>query len=147
MAELRLLWQNQTKDSVEKEVIERHLADILRRLGRVASVNRLDRLELELTLVGDPAITKLNQQFLGLNKPTDVLSFPSPARSYDLTELEESTNSLGSIVISVDTASRQATQAGINLADEVKTLAGHGFLHLLGYGHHWWILEGKPGWV
>jgi len=123
MTELSVLWQNQTKVSVDQKAVERHLGNLLRRTGVVGMV------EVELTLVGDRAITKLKQQFLGKNEPTDVLSFPAAAENI------EKDNLIGSIVISVDTAKRQAQEAGVVLIDELKMLAGHGTLHLLGYHH------------
>lgn len=142
MAKVRVLWQQsasarkggwrKTKVSVEKQALTAHLDDILRRIGQVA------RVEIELTLVGDSEITKLKQQFFGRSEPTDVLSFENPSQGFPPSSVEgpnPSTDLLGSIVISVDTAARQAEAAGIALEDELKMLAGHGLLHLLGYGH------------
>lgn len=97
---------------------------ILRRL------NRLDRVEVELLVVRDQKIKTLNKQYRQVNEPTDVLSFPANS-----VEADTRANFLGSIVISVDTATKQAKQAGISLEQEMRTLTGHGFLHLLGYHH------------
>lgn len=77
-----------------------------------------------LALVGDARIRRLNRDFRGYDKPTDVLSFAANEPDY-----------LGDIVISVDTANRQARRRGSHLRRELKVLALHGFLHLLGYDH------------
>lgn len=75
----------------------------------------------------DPEIHSLNRQYRQKDKPTDVLSFPladdvCPAL-------------LGDVVISVDTATRQAHRRGHSLREEIQTLLIHGVLHLLGYDH------------
>ena len=78
-----------------------------------------------IAFVSDNKIRSLNQQFRGINKPTDVLSFPS-----DL-DMEE----LGDIAISVETAARQAKANGLTLNEEIAQLILHGLLHLSGYDH------------
>lgn len=83
-----------------------------------------------LVLVGDARMRVLNRLFRGYDRPTDVLAFAS-----DLSEDPEDQGYLGDIVISVETANRQALRRGSNLARELKVLALHGFLHLLGYDH------------
>lgn len=113
---------NETKTSVDEAELTAHLAVILRRLGLA------DNLKLEVVIVGDQKIQTLNKKFLGHDYPTDVLSFPVEA-------VEAEPSLAGSLVISVETASRQAQQGGITLITELKMLAGHGLLHLLGYHH------------
>jgi probable rRNA maturation factor len=78
-----------------------------------------------IAFVSDSKIRSLNQQFRGINKPTDVLSFPS-----DL-----GTKELGDIAISVETAGRQAKENGLTLNEEIAQLILHGLLHLSGYDH------------
>ncbi len=78
-----------------------------------------------IAFVSDSKIRSLNQQFLGINKPTDVLSFPGDI------ETEE----LGDIAISVETAARQAEENGLTLHEEIAQLILHGLLHLSGYDH------------
>ena len=78
-----------------------------------------------IAFVSDNKIRSLNQQFRGINKPTDVLSFPS-----DL-DMEE----LGDIAISVETGARQAKENGLTLNEEIAQLILHGLLHLSGYDH------------
>jgi probable rRNA maturation factor len=83
--------------------------------------------ELSLALVTDPEIHVLNRQYRGKDKPTDVLSFPLAD------ELQPFL--LGDVVISVETAARQAQRRGHSLREELQTLLIHGVLHLLGYDH------------
>ncbi len=116
---------NETTVTIDFKALQQHLDTVLRRLGLA------DRLRLELVVVGDKKITELNRQFLQHNYPTDVLSFPDDATAQE----PDSERSLGSIVVSVETAQRQADQAGIPVEAEIKTLATHGLLHLLGYHH------------
>ena len=92
--------------------------------------NMLDALgsshsSVTIAFVSDNKIRSLNQQFRGINKPTDVLSFPS--------DLE--TGELGDIAISVEAAARQAKENGLTLNEEIAQLILHGLLHLSGYDH------------
>lgn len=88
--------------------------------------------QLTVVLVDDREIHALNKEHLGLDSPTDVLSFP-------LFELSDEgfpdVPHLGDVVISLDTAAQQADVAGRSLETEVATLAAHGLTHLLGYDH------------
>jgi probable rRNA maturation factor len=83
--------------------------------------------EVNVLLTTDPAIRKLNRQFRGKNKATDVLSFP--AEGIGAEEMA------GDLAISVDTARRQAADQGHALTCELKVLILHGLLHLAGYDH------------
>ena len=100
-----------------------------RLLGRLSARYRLADPEVTLAFVGERAIRTLNRKFLKKDKPTDVLSFPlrdkgADGRSY-----------LGDIVIAVPVAFRQSRAKGHSLDRELRLLAIHGFLHLLGYDH------------
>ena len=77
-------------------------------------------------LTTDEAIRRLNKQFRGMDKTTDVLSFPAA---------EAIAAVAGDIAISVPTALRQAHEQGHSLAVEIKVLMLHGLLHLAGYDH------------
>lgn len=114
--------QNQTDLDIDQAELEKHLESILQRLGRVGMVS------LEITLVRDKAIQELNRRHLQHDYPTDVLSFANE-------ETPTPQHPLGSLVISTDTATRQAQAAGVSITTEINTLAGHGLLHLLGYHH------------
>lgn len=92
--------------------------------------------ELSLRLSDDAQIQTLNAQYRHQDKPTDVLAFA--ALEVDFPQPEEMMRSplyLGDIVISVDTAIRQAQQQGHPLQTELTWLAAHGLLHLLGWDH------------
>ena len=83
------------------------------------------RVAVSLVVVDDPTIHRLNRQFLDHDYATDVLSF---VLEDDQERLE------GEIIVSVDTATREATEAGWRAADELMLYAVHGALHLAGYG-------------
>ncbi|PLX46957.1 MAG: pyridoxine 5'-phosphate synthase [Desulfobulbaceae bacterium] len=86
--------------------------------------------ELSLLLVDDRAMQEINRQWRHKDKPTNVLSFPQADDDYISPQ-----PCLGDIVISVDTARRQARQRGISLHHHLTILLVHGFVHLLGYDH------------
>ncbi len=81
--------------------------------------------ELSIALVDDAEIQLLNRDYRAKDQPTDVLAFP----------MDGSEGLLGDVVISLETAIRQAREHGVTPACEVRTLLVHGFLHLLGYDH------------
>ncbi|MGA9584200.1 MAG: rRNA maturation RNase YbeY [Terracidiphilus sp.] len=83
--------------------------------------------QVSVLLTTDTAIRRLNRQFRGKNKATDVLSFP--------TDVPGPEKIAGDLAISVNTARRQSEERGHSLATEIKVLALHGLLHLAGYDH------------
>jgi len=115
----------------------------------------LTRRECNVCLVDDRTIRRLNLRYLGKKRATDVLSFPWVAqqrlprtrkgngrvrrrharRSVTDRAALEFKNFLGDIVISVDTAKRNARKEGHSTLNEIRWLLVHGFLHLLGYDH------------
>ena len=96
-------------------------------------VRSASKLSLGLELTNDKKISDLNYVWLGQSKSTDVLSFPI----IDETSFVFSSESieLGDIVISVPTAIRQAKENNVDLFRELRWLATHGLLHLLGWDH------------
>jgi probable rRNA maturation factor len=101
------------------------------RAARVLQALSRTRSELSVALVDDATIADLNSRYRGVSRPTDVLSF-------SLVEGEEKDlggNLLGDVVISVETAARQARRAHRGLDAEVARLLIHGTLHLLGHDH------------
>lgn len=86
--------------------------------------------ELTILITSDPRIKQLNNEFLGIPQPTDVLAFPS-----DSINPESGQPYLGDIAISLPTAELQATASGDSLADELILLLIHGILHLAGFDH------------
>jgi len=91
-------------------------------LRRVAP--RRARGAVTVAIVPDARVRALNRRYRRKNAATDVLSFPSDERGY-----------LGDIVIAAGVARRQAAAAGHALPTELRVLALHGLLHLLGYDH------------
>jgi len=89
-----------------------------------------DDIEVSLVFTDDSHIEKLNKQYLGREGPTDVISF-----YLDDERTPDGKLILGDIVISVDTAERQAQEQGHSFPEELETLIVHGMLHLLGYDH------------
>ncbi len=93
--------------------------------------------ELSLRLTTDAEVQTLNAQYRQKDQPTDVLSFAALEVDYPtVAEMpEDEPVYLGDIVISVDTARRQAQQQNHSLETELAWLASHGLLHLLGWDH------------
>jgi len=116
---------------------------------------RLGRRDCNVCFVDDRQIKRLNSLYLGKNRATDVLSFPFNAqqrqppqrpgserarsrhtrRNANERAALEFKNFLGDIVISVDTAKRNARKEGHSTLNEIRWLILHGVLHLLGYNH------------
>ena len=84
--------------------------------------------QIDVSLVNDRVIRKLNRDFRKKDKPTDVLAFP-----YGKDEL--SAGVIGDVIISRDTARRNARRYGASYQQEMKRLVIHGVLHVLGYDH------------
>jgi probable rRNA maturation factor len=108
-------------DAVGRPLRAPRLASWLRRVAP-----RRARGAVTLAVVSDARVRRLNRRYRGIDRPTDVLSFPS---------LAPDRTSLGDIVIARGVATRQARRAGHSTATEWRLLALHGLLHLLGYDH------------
>ena len=107
----------QRKHATRKSDIRRVLQDAAASLGIEG--------DLAIVFAGDALLRRLNRDFRGKDKPTDVLSFPS----------QDKDMGLGDIIISVDTARVNAARFGRTLDRELEVLALHGLLHVLGYDH------------
>lgn len=113
-------------------------ADRLRRwLVRVAPARA--RGTITVALVSDRQIRRLNRQYRHVDRSTDVLSFPAheahEAKASSHGGASSHRRHLGDLAISVDTTRRQASEMGHSVAAELRVLALHGLLHLLGYDH------------
>jgi len=117
-----IILNRQTKHPVRTKAFERLLKELAARY-------RLAAPEVSLAFVGERAIRTLNRKFMKKDRPTDVLSFPLGEKGPD------GKFYLGDIVIAVPVAARQARDKGHSLDRELRLLAIHGFLHLLGYDH------------
>ncbi|MCA1610012.1 MAG: rRNA maturation RNase YbeY [Acidobacteria bacterium] len=93
-------------------------------LSRAARLTEARAEEVSVLFCGDARMRRLNRDYRGKDRSTDVLAFPAPGGSL-----------LGDIVVSVPYASRQARQRGEPALREIDRLLVHGFLHLLGYDH------------
>jgi probable rRNA maturation factor len=96
-------------------------------LRRLLETLGLTRASLEIRLVDDPAMARLNHDFLGLPGPTNVLAFPSedPARP----------DYLGEIALCVDALGREAVLYGQDPGEHLARLLAHAILHLAGFDH------------
>ncbi len=104
-------------DTARRRMVRKLLALSLKEL-------HAGKAELSVLFTDDSGIKALNRQYLGKNRPTDVLSFPMDDPSV-----------IGDIVISVDRAREQSKEFGVSLNEELARLLVHGLLHLLGYDH------------
>ena len=106
--------------------------DLLERAAKAAlsHASISEETDLSVILTNDARLHELNLNYLGVDAPTDVLSFPA-------TETDPDTGAryLGDILISVPRAKAQAERAGHPLESEVQLLVVHGVLHLLGHDH------------
>ncbi|KAI5669171.1 hypothetical protein M9H77_19024 [Catharanthus roseus] len=96
----------------------------------ISDVGCFENIELSVLLCNDDFICKLNKEWRDEDHATDVLSM-----SQHIPELKLPVLMLGDIVISVETAARQAEERGHTLLDEIRILVVHGLLHLLGFDH------------
>ena len=106
--------------------------DMLERATHAALEHQAESADSELTIVltDDARLKELNRDYLGIDAPTDVLSFPASE-----TDPETGARYIGDILISIPRAKSQATAAGHSLESEVQLLVVHGVLHLLGHDH------------
>jgi len=104
--------------------LERAALQVLQQAGADASA------ETTIVLTDDAQLHSLNRQFLGIDAPTDVLSFPGGETDPDSQALY-----LGDVIISLSRAQAQAAAGGYALQDELQLLIVHGMLHLLGHDH------------
>jgi len=112
--------------------VARYLAQLRRSAARFLRTLDLEDLELSVLLTDDPGIRTLNRSWRRKDRPTDVLSFPGGpplpgirARVYRV-----------SVILSLDTARRQARVHRRTVAQELDLYLAHGLLHLLGHDHH-----------
>ena len=104
------------------EALRRVVAEVVRRTHPSAA-------EVYVVLTGEDELRRLNRTYRGINRPTDVLSFP------DGDPLPTGGVLLGEIVLSLDAARRQAAELGHGELRELEELVLHGTLHLLGHDH------------
>jgi probable rRNA maturation factor len=86
--------------------------------------------EVSLLLCDDARIREINREWRGLDKPTNVLSFPAAPRA-----MLAKSAAVGDIAIAYETVAREAQEEGKTFRDHYMHMVAHGFLHLLGYDH------------
>jgi probable rRNA maturation factor len=96
----------------------------------VAETEMHEGAEVSLCLADDARLHTLNSRWRGIDKPTNVLSFPSAAP-----DGLGAAPTLGDIALAFETLEREAEDLGVPLADHYRHLVAHGFLHLIGYDH------------
>ncbi|HEX9616112.1 MAG TPA: rRNA maturation RNase YbeY [Anaerolineales bacterium] len=126
-----------TEDTmITLEIIETYSsqvdASLLEGAAQAVLESQLAAPDTEVTLVvsNDEQLQQLNRQFLGVDAPTDVLSFPA-----GYTDPETGAPYLGDVLISYPRAEAQAAAAGHPVENELQLLVVHGLLHLLGHDH------------
>ena len=124
-----ILDDRQDKIKVSKELLNK-INDIIIECLHYEGYD--DNYEVSLSFVDNKEIHELNKQFRGIDRPTDVLSFPMLTDEFDI-ELEE--ESLGDIVISLEKAFEQSKEYNHSFEREVCFLVCHSTFHLLGYDH------------
>jgi len=87
--------------------------------------------QLSVLVVSDDQIAELNETYLNHTGPTNVISFPMQEGPF----AEITPGLLGDVVISADTANREAVDAGMDMIERFNQLLIHGILHLVGYDH------------
>lgn len=87
--------------------------------------------EISITFVDDEGIQRINKQYLSKDRPTNVISFSLQEGEFG----DINPAMLGDVVISVDTAIRDADKGNLSFDEEIFFLIIHGLLHLLGYNH------------
>ncbi len=111
----------QRKFRIDRQHWQEFAAAVLKQLKR-------ENEDVTIGFVSDHRIERLNREFRGQDGPTDVLSFPG-------TNDELTGRSLGDVVISAETAARQASENGLSFEQEIAQLVLHGLLHLSGFDH------------
>lgn len=106
-------------------------SDLKETIGAILSRLGLGKAEVSILFTDDDEIHSLNKTYRGIDRPTDVLSFSQTEG--DFGDIEP--DMLGDVVISIDTAGRQAREKGHSIERELDILLIHGILHLAGYDH------------
>jgi probable rRNA maturation factor len=106
---------------------------------RVVRAARLGDREVDVSFVDDEVMRTLNARWRGIDAPTDVLSFAT----WEGEVMPGAEHILGDLVISLDTAARQARELGHPLEDEIAVLTAHGLLHVLDLDHERGLAEAR----
>ena len=113
--------------------MEQILLSVLQKTAEVYDIQ--PKTEVSLVLVNDEYIHAINLKYRGIDRPTDVISFALNEGEEPVVIDGPEEVLLGDIIISIDTATMQASEYGHSLERELAYLTVHGILHLLGYDH------------
>lgn len=119
-----LITNRQNFCPVSEQRIKDTASALLEALGKTEA-------ELSLLIVDDEQIAEINKTYLGRTGPTNVIAFPMGDTGFDAIRPEV----LGDVVISAETAYKEASDAGYLMEERFTELLIHGILHLLGYDH------------
>lgn len=128
---MNLLISNNSKEDLDLDQIEAMAYKTIEEVLRVEDFT--NDVEVSLTLVDKDEIHALNRDYRGVDRPTDVLSFPMDDEIFP--GEEDVDLILGDIVICLDIAKAQAEEYGHSIVRELSYLICHSTLHLLGYDH------------
>jgi len=98
---------------------------------KILNVLECQNSELSIVFVEDRKIRAINREYLGRDKPTNVISFSMQEGDFS----GFSPNVLGDVIISCDTAAAEASESGVSFIERLLSLILHGILHLVGYDH------------
>jgi probable rRNA maturation factor len=129
------IYFNDETGKVTKDITQL-VADVLNHAAGMEALS--GQPEVSVTFMTDEEIRKINAEYRGKDKATDVISFALEENTegeVTIIQEEDMPVVLGDILISVETAARQAAEYGHDERREIGFLALHGFLHLLGYDH------------
>lgn len=136
---------NQDKFSIDTENIESIIVKMLDYITKSADIIEISvlkelnlaeiKLNIDMVFVNDEQIKEINTSYRNKPKATDVISFALFADDPDLNFIMDNEIPLGEIIISLDTAQRQALENNKTLEEEIDFLLSHGVLHLLGIDH------------
>lgn len=123
---LDIVFKNSTRNKIFKPSF---FKDSLEKAAKTLKIKK--RVEVSLNLVSPEKIKTLNKKYRNKNKATDVLSFPLDERGFEKYGIIP----VGDIFICPSFVAKQAKREGFKVADRMRLLSVHGFLHLMGYDH------------
>ncbi len=128
----------QIKSGVKVSTLKKHLQDAF-----LSFADNLEKAQIELVFIDEKQMQILNKEYRGLDKPTDVLSFPTYFKARNQKVFTKIKNpNLGTIFICPDVAKNQIGKFGNDYGEEIIELAIHGLRHLLGHDH-----DDKGNWI
>lgn len=120
-------------DDLYAGAVDEH--DLAAAIAATLAAEQHDGDAVTLVVTSDEAVAELNLNYRGVEGPTDVLAFAAQEPAPGFVSAPEMSGYLGDVVIAFPYTQRQAAELGRDVADELRLLAVHGTLHLLGYDH------------